>query len=96
MCTTVHFLSDQATKYYSWNISDHNAIIYQPSFPSTDIRHPEELSLLRPVEEKKKKKDKNSNAELYDLTEVPLSSGTPITLCSPSVAWHVFALLKNI
>uniref|UniRef100_A0A3Q0SVM4 FERM domain containing kindlin 3b n=1 Tax=Amphilophus citrinellus TaxID=61819 RepID=A0A3Q0SVM4_AMPCI len=39
-----------------------------------NIRHPEELSLLRPVEEKKKKKDKDLAAEIYDLTEVPLSS----------------------
>lgn len=45
----------------------------------TDIRHPEELSLLRPVEEKKKKKDKDLTEEIYDLTEVPLSSGTPTT-----------------
>ncbi|KAM4621595.1 fermitin family homolog 3-like [Polymixia lowei] len=39
-----------------------------------NIRHPEELSLLRPVEEKKKKKDKDSVEEVYDLTEVPLTS----------------------
>ncbi|XP_074504716.1 fermitin family homolog 3b [Sebastes fasciatus] len=39
-----------------------------------NIRHPEELSFLRPVEEKKKKKDKDSAGEIYDLTEVPLSS----------------------
>uniref|UniRef100_A0A3Q2CIB6 FERM domain containing kindlin 3b n=2 Tax=Cyprinodon variegatus TaxID=28743 RepID=A0A3Q2CIB6_CYPVA len=38
-----------------------------------NIRHPEELSLLRPVEEKKKKKDKDMAEEIYDLTEVPLS-----------------------
>uniref|UniRef100_A0A7N8WK26 FERM domain containing kindlin 3 n=1 Tax=Mastacembelus armatus TaxID=205130 RepID=A0A7N8WK26_9TELE len=47
-----------------------------------NIRHPEELSLLRPVEEKKKKKDKDLAEEIYDLTEVPLSSGTLITLHS--------------
>eukprot|EP00064_Thunnus_orientalis_P015108 superscaffoldBa00002742_g15157 len=41
-----------------------------------DIRRPEELSLLRPVEEKKKKKDKDSAEEIYDLTEVPLSSAS--------------------
>ncbi|KAF3693986.1 Fermitin family -like protein 3 Kindlin-3 Unc-112-related protein 2 [Channa argus] len=41
-----------------------------------NIRHPEELSLLRPVEEKKKKKDKDSGQEIYDLTEVPLSSAS--------------------
>uniref|UniRef100_A0A672FH70 Fermitin family member 3b n=1 Tax=Salarias fasciatus TaxID=181472 RepID=A0A672FH70_SALFA len=40
-----------------------------------NIRHPEELSLLRPVEEKKKKKDKDLEEELHDLTGVPLSSG---------------------
>uniref|UniRef100_A0AAY4DUR4 PH domain-containing protein n=1 Tax=Denticeps clupeoides TaxID=299321 RepID=A0AAY4DUR4_9TELE len=37
-----------------------------------NIRHPEELSLLRPAEEKKKKKD-TAQEELYDLTGVPLS-----------------------
>lgn len=41
-----------------------------------NIRHPEELSLLRPVEEKKKKKDKDSSEELYDLTDVPLTAGS--------------------
>ncbi|XP_076877458.1 fermitin family homolog 3b isoform X2 [Brachyhypopomus gauderio] len=40
------------------------------------IRYPEELSLLRPVEEKKKKKDKDSAEEEYDLTGVPLTSGS--------------------
>uniref|UniRef100_A0A8C1QIH5 Fermitin family homolog 3-like n=1 Tax=Cyprinus carpio TaxID=7962 RepID=A0A8C1QIH5_CYPCA len=40
-----------------------------------NLRHPEELSLLRPVEEKKKKKDKDSSEELYDLTDVPLTAG---------------------
>uniref|UniRef100_A0A8D3BQA8 FERM domain containing kindlin 3 n=1 Tax=Scophthalmus maximus TaxID=52904 RepID=A0A8D3BQA8_SCOMX len=49
-----------------------------------NIRHPEELSLLRPLEEKKKKKDKDSAEEIYDLTEVPRSSGTLITLHSLS------------
>ncbi|KAL6480461.1 hypothetical protein MHYP_G00114940 [Metynnis hypsauchen] len=39
-----------------------------------NIRHPEELSLLRPVEEKKKKKDKNSAEDEYDLSNVPLTS----------------------
>uniref|UniRef100_A0A8C6KXL4 FERM domain containing kindlin 3b n=1 Tax=Nothobranchius furzeri TaxID=105023 RepID=A0A8C6KXL4_NOTFU len=39
-----------------------------------NIRHPEELSLLRPVEEKKKKKDKDLTEEIYDLTEVWLDS----------------------
>ncbi|XP_053735794.1 fermitin family homolog 3b isoform X1 [Synchiropus splendidus] len=41
-----------------------------------DIRHPEELSLLRPVEEKKKKKDKDPSEEIYDLTQVPLSAAS--------------------
>ncbi|KAJ8282838.1 hypothetical protein COCON_G00053570 [Conger conger] len=41
-----------------------------------NIRHPEELSLLRPVEEKKKKKDKEAAVEVYDLTEVPLTSAS--------------------
>uniref|UniRef100_A0A8C9W4X4 FERM domain containing kindlin 3 n=1 Tax=Scleropages formosus TaxID=113540 RepID=A0A8C9W4X4_SCLFO len=40
------------------------------------MRHPEELSLLRPVEEKKKKKDKEAQEEVYDLTGVPLTSGS--------------------
>ncbi|CAB1325037.1 unnamed protein product, partial [Coregonus sp. 'balchen'] len=39
-----------------------------------NIRRPEELSLLRTVEEKKKKKDKDLSEEVYDLTEVPLTS----------------------
>ncbi|XP_014054405.1 fermitin family homolog 3 [Salmo salar] len=39
-----------------------------------NIRRPEELSLLRPVEEKKRKKDRDLSEELYDLTEVPLTS----------------------
>uniref|UniRef100_A0A8C7IFE1 FERM domain containing kindlin 3b n=1 Tax=Oncorhynchus kisutch TaxID=8019 RepID=A0A8C7IFE1_ONCKI len=34
-----------------------------------NIRRPEELSLLRPVEEKKRKKDKDLSEELHDLTE---------------------------
>ncbi|KAM9795420.1 fermitin family homolog 3b [Neosynchiropus ocellatus] len=41
-----------------------------------NIRRPEELSLLRPVEEKKKKKDKDPSEEIYDLTEVPLSAAS--------------------
>ncbi|XP_068614338.1 fermitin family homolog 3-like [Brachionichthys hirsutus] len=39
-----------------------------------NIRHPEELSLLRPVEHKKKRKNQHSVEEIYDLTEVPLTS----------------------
>lgn len=52
-----------------------HSILYHPSLVP-DIRRPEELSLLRPVEEKKKKKDKDLSEELHDLTEVPLTSGT--------------------
>uniref|UniRef100_A0A8C9VXM7 FERM domain containing kindlin 3 n=1 Tax=Scleropages formosus TaxID=113540 RepID=A0A8C9VXM7_SCLFO len=48
------------------------------------MRHPEELSLLRPVEEKKKKKDKEAQEEVYDLTGVPLTSGADeMTLSLP-------------
>lgn len=57
-----------------------------------DIRHPEELSLLRPVEEKKKKKDKDVAEEIYDLTEVPLSSGTPTPSflhCEEALTGHI-------
>uniref|UniRef100_A0A8C1L646 PH domain-containing protein n=1 Tax=Cyprinus carpio TaxID=7962 RepID=A0A8C1L646_CYPCA len=39
-----------------------------------NIRRPEELSLLWPVEEKKKKKDKDVEEELYDITRAPLPS----------------------
>ncbi|KAM9376395.1 fermitin family homolog 3b [Pholidichthys leucotaenia] len=45
-----------------------------------NIRRPEELSLLRPVEEKKKKKDKDLTPEIYDLTSLPLSSVSRPTL----------------
>uniref|UniRef100_A0A8B9LRU7 FERM domain containing kindlin 3 n=1 Tax=Astyanax mexicanus TaxID=7994 RepID=A0A8B9LRU7_ASTMX len=41
-----------------------------------NIRHPEELSLLRPVEEKKKKKQKGDEEEVYDITSAPLPTGT--------------------
>ncbi|KAK1787840.1 hypothetical protein P4O66_016327, partial [Electrophorus voltai] len=38
-----------------------------------NIRHPEELSLLWPVEEKKKKKQKDADVnEVYDITSAPL------------------------
>lgn len=64
-----------------------------------DIRRPEELSLLRPVEEKKKKKkDKDLTEEIYDLTEVPLTSGTPHTLQAAPVKIDdsQMCLLKNV
>uniref|UniRef100_A0A8C7LDX6 FERM domain containing kindlin 3 n=1 Tax=Oncorhynchus kisutch TaxID=8019 RepID=A0A8C7LDX6_ONCKI len=41
-----------------------------------NLRHPEELSLLRPMEVKKKKKDKEAEEEVvYDLTGLRTSSG---------------------
>uniref|UniRef100_A0A674AW80 FERM domain containing kindlin 3 n=1 Tax=Salmo trutta TaxID=8032 RepID=A0A674AW80_SALTR len=41
-----------------------------------NMRHPEELSLLRPVEEKKKKKkDTEEEVAVYDLTSLRISSG---------------------
>uniref|UniRef100_A0A3P8ZNF2 PH domain-containing protein n=1 Tax=Esox lucius TaxID=8010 RepID=A0A3P8ZNF2_ESOLU len=40
----------------------------------SESRPQTELSLLRPVEEKKKKKDKDLSEEVYDLTDVPLTS----------------------
>uniref|UniRef100_A0A8C5DZL0 PH domain-containing protein n=1 Tax=Gouania willdenowi TaxID=441366 RepID=A0A8C5DZL0_GOUWI len=45
-----------------------------------NIRHPEELSLLRPLEEKKKKKDKDKVGEIYDLTGVLSTSSSPVSL----------------
>ncbi|CDQ94251.1 unnamed protein product [Oncorhynchus mykiss] len=44
------------------------------------MRHPEELSLLRPVEEKKKKKDTEEEVVVYDLTSLRISSGPAHTL----------------
>uniref|UniRef100_A0A672NQF6 FERM domain containing kindlin 3 n=1 Tax=Sinocyclocheilus grahami TaxID=75366 RepID=A0A672NQF6_SINGR len=41
-----------------------------------NIRHPEELSLLWPVEEKKRKKEKDVEEELYDITRAPLPSSS--------------------
>lgn len=40
-----------------------------------DIRHPEELSLLKPVEEKKKKKITDDEDKIHDATFVPLPTG---------------------
>lgn len=64
-------------------------MIGSPTF--TDIRHPEELSLLRPVEEKKKKKDKDLCEEIYDLTEVPLSTGTYVQLNTSQVPFYLYS-----
>ncbi|KAG5284070.1 hypothetical protein AALO_G00022650 [Alosa alosa] len=44
-----------------------------------NIRRPEELSLLRPLEEKKKKKDK-SPEKVYDITGAPVSPDSMLTL----------------
>uniref|UniRef100_A0A8C7ISA5 Histone acetyltransferase KAT5-like n=1 Tax=Oncorhynchus kisutch TaxID=8019 RepID=A0A8C7ISA5_ONCKI len=45
-----------------------------------NMRHPEERSLLRPVEEKKKKKDTEEEVVVYDLTSLRISSGPAHTL----------------
>ncbi|XP_060768593.1 fermitin family homolog 3 [Neoarius graeffei] len=47
-----------------------------------NIRHPEELSLLRPEEEKKKKKKKDEEEQVYDITCAPLSSGSILKLAN--------------
>lgn len=60
-----------------------------------DIRHPEELSLLRPIEQKKKKKEKDSNEEIYDLTEVPLSSGRLISLKDWNADFKLIGIRKK-
>uniref|UniRef100_A0A671M8A3 Fermitin family homolog 3-like n=1 Tax=Sinocyclocheilus anshuiensis TaxID=1608454 RepID=A0A671M8A3_9TELE len=46
-----------------------------------NIRRPEELSLLWPVEEKKKKKDKDVGEEVYDITCAPLTSSEICLFC---------------
>nr|XP_029526396.1 uncharacterized protein LOC115135637 [Oncorhynchus nerka] len=46
----------------------------------SDMRHPEERSLLRPVEEKKKKKDTEEEVVVYDLTSLRISSGPAHTV----------------
>uniref|UniRef100_A0A672NQA1 FERM domain containing kindlin 3 n=1 Tax=Sinocyclocheilus grahami TaxID=75366 RepID=A0A672NQA1_SINGR len=47
-----------------------------------NIRHPEELSLLWPVEEKKRKKEKDVEEELYDITRAPLPSSEHLFICA--------------
>uniref|UniRef100_A0A673NG90 Fermitin family homolog 3-like n=1 Tax=Sinocyclocheilus rhinocerous TaxID=307959 RepID=A0A673NG90_9TELE len=47
-----------------------------------NIRRPEELSLLWPVEEKKKKKDKDVGEEVYDITCAPLTKSTILKLAN--------------
>ncbi|TRY54756.1 hypothetical protein DNTS_031272 [Danionella cerebrum] len=59
-----------------------------------NIRHPEELSLLQPVEEKKKKKEQDSSEELYDLTQVPISAGS-VQLLTNGIPAHFTDSPKN-
>lgn len=72
-----------------------NLISFFFSITLTDIRHPEELSLLRPIEHKKKKKDKGSAEEVYDLTQVPLSSGTLTRLHLVSTYFRILMDFKK-
>uniref|UniRef100_A0A8C2CYF3 Fermitin family member 3a n=1 Tax=Cyprinus carpio TaxID=7962 RepID=A0A8C2CYF3_CYPCA len=63
-----------------------------------NIRRPEELSLLWPVEEKKKKKDKDVGEEVYDITCAPLPSSDthkydPIQRIQPAPAPETIAKL---
>uniref|UniRef100_A0AAR2JD10 PH domain-containing protein n=2 Tax=Pygocentrus nattereri TaxID=42514 RepID=A0AAR2JD10_PYGNA len=46
-----------------------------------NMRHPEELSLLRPAEEKKKKKQKDEE-EVFDITSAPLPTGSIVKLAN--------------
>ncbi|XP_066515792.1 fermitin family homolog 3 [Hoplias malabaricus] len=47
-----------------------------------NIRHPEELSLLRPAEEKKKKKQKDEGEEVFDITSAPLPTSSIVKLAN--------------
>lgn len=47
-----------------------------------NIRHPEELSLLKPAEEKKKKKQKGEEVQVYDITCAPLPTGSIVKLAN--------------
>uniref|UniRef100_A0AAY4CH11 PH domain-containing protein n=1 Tax=Denticeps clupeoides TaxID=299321 RepID=A0AAY4CH11_9TELE len=67
-----------------------------------NIRHPEELSLLRPVEVKKKKKDKDHVQNIYDLTDVSLTSdsipclynGMPVHFTDSPKAEDIYKMLS--
>uniref|UniRef100_A0A8C1UQZ0 Fermitin family member 3a n=1 Tax=Cyprinus carpio TaxID=7962 RepID=A0A8C1UQZ0_CYPCA len=56
-----------------------------------NIRRPEELSLLWPVEEKKKKKDKDVEGELYDITR--LANGMPAFFAETPETEAVYKML---
>uniref|UniRef100_A0A671SAY4 Fermitin family homolog 3-like n=1 Tax=Sinocyclocheilus anshuiensis TaxID=1608454 RepID=A0A671SAY4_9TELE len=60
-----------------------------------NIRHPEELSLLWPVEEKKKKKEKDVEEELYDITRsIPkLANGMPAFFAEAAETEAVYKML---
>ncbi|KAK2816262.1 hypothetical protein Q7C36_022533 [Tachysurus vachellii] len=47
-----------------------------------NIRHPEELSLLKPTEEKKKKKQKGEEEQVYDISSAPLPTGSILKLAN--------------
>ncbi|KAG7314768.1 hypothetical protein KOW79_022071 [Hemibagrus wyckioides] len=47
-----------------------------------NIRHPEELSLLKLVEEKKKKKQKGDGEQVYDITSAPLPTASILKLAN--------------
>uniref|UniRef100_A0AAY4CIV2 PH domain-containing protein n=1 Tax=Denticeps clupeoides TaxID=299321 RepID=A0AAY4CIV2_9TELE len=66
-----------------------------------NIRHPEELSLLRPVEVKKKKKDKDHVQNIYDLTDVSspnsipcLYNGMPVHFTDSPKAEDIYKMLS--